>query len=82
MCLLASSSLIRPSALACSAIYPSGSDVVTKMVSVSSRRVSYWSRAVMVPLLVLCSLKPKAKNPRQVQIPELFVTPAEGKALF
>lgn len=41
------------------------------------RRVSYWSRAVMVPLLVLCSLKPRAKNPRQVQIPELFVTPAD-----
>ena len=35
-------------------------------------KVSYWSRAVLVPLLILCSLKPKAKNPRNVHIPELF----------
>ena len=40
-------------------------------------RVSYWSRAVMVPLTVLCTLKPRASNPRQVQISELFTVPAE-----
>ena len=40
-------------------------------------RVSYWSRAVMVPLFVLCTLKPKARNPRNVHIRELFVTPPE-----
>jgi squalene-hopene/tetraprenyl-beta-curcumene cyclase len=39
-------------------------------------RVSYWSRTVMVPLLILCSLKPRAKNPRKVNIKELFVVPA------
>lgn len=39
-------------------------------------KVSYWSRAVMVPLLILCSLKPRAKNPRKVHIAELFTVPA------
>ena len=41
-------------------------------------RVSYWTRTVLVPLLVLMALKPQAKNPRRVDIAELFVTPAEG----
>jgi squalene-hopene/tetraprenyl-beta-curcumene cyclase len=31
----------------------------------------------MVPLFVLCTLKPKARNPRNVHIRELFVTPPE-----
>lgn len=37
--------------------------------------VSYWSRTVMVPLLVLAALKPLARNPRGVDIAELFVIP-------
>ena len=41
------------------------------------RKVSYWSRTVMVPLTILCSLKPQAKNPRKVQVRELFLTPPE-----
>ncbi len=40
-------------------------------------KVSYWSRAVMIPLSILCSLKPKAKNPNQVHIRELFTVPPE-----
>ncbi|HVC01689.1 MAG TPA: squalene--hopene cyclase [Steroidobacteraceae bacterium] len=40
-------------------------------------KVSYWSRAVMVPLFVLCTRKPRAKNPRGVRIRELFTTPPE-----
>ena len=40
-------------------------------------KVSYWSRAVMVPLFVLCTLKPRARNPRDVHIRELFSTPPE-----
>ena len=40
-------------------------------------KVSYWSRAVMVPLFVLCTLKAKAVNPRAIDIRELFVTPPE-----
>jgi squalene-hopene/tetraprenyl-beta-curcumene cyclase len=35
-------------------------------------RISYWSRTVLVPLLVLQALKPRARNPRDVRINELF----------
>ncbi|MGH8282372.1 MAG: squalene--hopene cyclase [Gammaproteobacteria bacterium] len=38
-------------------------------------KVSYWSRTVMVPLTVLTSLKPRARNPNGVHIRELFSTP-------
>ena len=37
-------------------------------------KVSYWSRTVMVPLFILCTLKATAKNPNKVSILELFVT--------
>ena len=37
-------------------------------------KVSYWSRTTMIPLFILCSLKPRAKNPRRVWIQELFTT--------
>ncbi len=40
-------------------------------------KVSYWSRTVMVPLLILCSLKPQAKNPGAVNIRELFTVPPD-----
>jgi len=40
-------------------------------------KVSYWSRTVAIPLSVLCSLKPRARNPRQVDIKELFTTPPD-----
>jgi squalene-hopene/tetraprenyl-beta-curcumene cyclase len=40
-------------------------------------KVSYWSRTVMVPLFILCTYKPKARNPRNVDVRELFVTPPE-----
>src|SRR2546423_1069586 len=35
-------------------------------------KISYWARTVIVPLLVLQALKPRAKNPRGVTIDELF----------
>jgi len=38
-------------------------------------KIAYWSRTVIVPLLVLAALKPKAKNPSGITIDELFVTP-------
>ena len=41
-------------------------------------KVSYWSRTVITPLLVLMALKPRARNRRGIHVPELFVTPAEG----
>ncbi len=40
-------------------------------------RVSYWSRTVMVPLLILCSLKARALNPSGVHVRELFVRPPD-----
>ena len=35
-------------------------------------KVSYWSRTVMVPLLILYTLKARARNPKRVSIQELF----------
>ncbi|MFT5392464.1 MAG: squalene-hopene/tetraprenyl-beta-curcumene cyclase [Gammaproteobacteria bacterium] len=40
-------------------------------------KVSYWSRAVTVPLAVLCSLKPQAVNPLGIGVAELFTRPPE-----
>ncbi|GEQ97130.1 squalene-hopene cyclase [Iodidimonas gelatinilytica] len=40
-------------------------------------RFSYWSRTVIAPLLILAALKPKAINPTNTHIPELFLTPPE-----
>jgi squalene-hopene/tetraprenyl-beta-curcumene cyclase len=36
-------------------------------------KMSYWARTVIVPLLVLAALKPIARNPRGIHVPELFV---------
>jgi squalene-hopene/tetraprenyl-beta-curcumene cyclase len=36
-------------------------------------KMSYWSRTVIVPLLVLQGLKPRARNPKGVTIEELFL---------
>src|SRR5438552_3880824 len=38
-------------------------------------KISYWARTVIVPLLVLQALKPRAQNPRGVRIDELFLEP-------
>ncbi len=38
-------------------------------------KVSYWSRTVMVPLFILCTLKPQAVNPKKVDVSELFIIP-------
>lgn len=46
-------------------------------------KVSYWSRTVMVPLFILCTLKATAKNPNQVDILELFtVHPDQERHYF
>jgi squalene-hopene/tetraprenyl-beta-curcumene cyclase len=39
--------------------------------------MSYWSRIVVAPLLVLATHKPRARNPSHVTMRELFVTPPE-----
>ena len=41
-------------------------------------KVSYWSRTVLVPLLVLMALRPQARNPHKVTIAELFIEPPES----
>lgn len=45
----------------------------------SLNKVSYWSRAVMVPLSILCTRKAKAKNPRKIDIRELFTVAPEDE---
>src|SRR5690606_32288241 len=46
-------------------------------------KVSYWSRTVMVPLFILCTLQATAKNPNKVDILELFIThPDEEQNYF
>jgi squalene-hopene/tetraprenyl-beta-curcumene cyclase len=37
-------------------------------------KMSYWARTVLTPLLVLQTLRPKARNPRGVRIAELFAS--------
>jgi squalene-hopene/tetraprenyl-beta-curcumene cyclase len=40
-------------------------------------KMSYWSRTVIVPMLVLQALRPKARNPKRVTIEELFLEPPQ-----
>jgi squalene-hopene/tetraprenyl-beta-curcumene cyclase len=42
-------------------------------------KVSYWSRTVIVPLLVLMAKKPRAKNPRGIGVRELFAPGTQAK---
>ena len=42
--------------------------------------MSYWARTVIVPLLVLAAMKPRARNPRNVHIAELFVPARRDRA--
>jgi len=41
-------------------------------------KMSYWSRTVVTPLLVLAALKPVARNPNKVSVRELFKNDPEG----
>ena len=36
-------------------------------------KISYWSRTVVVPLLIVLDKKPKAKNPKKINIEELSI---------
>ncbi|MGH6794493.1 MAG: squalene--hopene cyclase, partial [Methylocella sp.] len=40
-------------------------------------KISYWSRTVLAPLMVVIALKPGARNPRNVTIDELFIEPPD-----
>jgi squalene-hopene/tetraprenyl-beta-curcumene cyclase len=41
-------------------------------------KISYWSRTVIVPLLVLMVKKPRARNAKGVRIDEMFVAPPQN----
>jgi squalene-hopene/tetraprenyl-beta-curcumene cyclase len=41
-------------------------------------KISYWSRTVIVPMLVLMALKPLARNSRNIRIDELFRRPPQS----
>ncbi|MGC2124003.1 MAG: squalene--hopene cyclase, partial [Xanthobacteraceae bacterium] len=41
-------------------------------------KISYWSRTVIVPLLVLLAKKPRAQNAKGVTITELFLEPPQS----
>ncbi len=45
-------------------------------------KISYWGRTVIVPLLVLQALKPRARNPKRVTIDELFLEPPASVRLL
>lgn len=45
-------------------------------------KVSYWSRTVMVPLLILSTYRVKARNPGNFNVNELFVTPPNQEKNF
>src|SRR6201982_2851786 len=38
-------------------------------------KISYWSRTVIVPLLVLMAKKPRGRNPKEISVAELFLEP-------
>jgi squalene-hopene/tetraprenyl-beta-curcumene cyclase len=40
-------------------------------------KISYWSRTVIVPLLVLMAKRPRARNPKNVTVIELFLDPPQ-----
>ncbi len=40
-------------------------------------KISYWSRTVIVPLLVLMAKKPRARNAKGIRIDELFLEPPQ-----
>lgn len=45
-------------------------------------KVSYWSRTVIAPLLILAALKPQAINPTGLTVRELFVTAPERQRQY
>ena len=58
-------------------VMPAELMIVPKWFPITLWKVSYWSRTVIAPLLVLMAKKPRARNPRGVHVPELFSRPVE-----
>lgn len=52
--------------------------IAPKWFPIQLSKISYWARTTIVPMLVLQSKRPRARNPRGVHIPELYeqITPA------
>jgi squalene-hopene/tetraprenyl-beta-curcumene cyclase len=44
-------------------------------------KISYWSRCTVTPLLVVQALKPKGRNPKCVNVEELFLEPFEQRGV-
>jgi squalene-hopene/tetraprenyl-beta-curcumene cyclase len=40
-------------------------------------KISYWGRTLLIPLMVVNAVKPRARNPRNITIGELFVEPPD-----
>ena len=66
---------VRPGAVARGAGNAAGDHASAAVVPSHLSKVSYWSRTVIVPLLVLMALRPVARNPHNVAIQELFRMP-------
>jgi squalene-hopene/tetraprenyl-beta-curcumene cyclase len=49
--------------------------LLPKWFPIHLTKISYWARTVIVPLLVLRKLRPRARNPRGVGVDELFLQP-------
>ena len=56
-------------------VMPVGIMLLPKWSPFNILKVSYWSRTVIAPLLILMSRKPRATNPKAIDIEELFTTP-------
>lgn len=64
-------------------VVPSELVLLPRWFLFSLSKVSYWSRTVMVPLSILCTLKARAINPRNVNIRELFtIVPEKERNYF
>ena len=46
--------------------------IAPKWFPIQLSKISYWARTTIVPMLVLQSKRPRARNPRGVHIPELY----------
>ena len=55
-------------------VMPTELMLMPKWFPVNMWKFAYWSRTVIAPLLILAALKPQAKNPKQIDCQELFVT--------
>jgi len=63
-------------------VMPIGIMLLPKWSPFHIMKVSYWSRTVIAPLLILMSQKPSAANPHKVDIRELFTVPPDEERRY